>query len=87
LTDTTEVAAEIKRYCAEHPCVCDTLEGIAWWLAMQRYGDTMDDLRAAVDLLVEQKLLEPYRLADGRILFACSGAQPPPGAESPGLRT
>ena len=87
MTDSTEVAAEIKRYCAEHPCVCDTLEGIAWWLTMQHYSDTVDNLRAAVDSLVEQKLLEPYHLADGRTLFACAGARQPPGADVPGPRT
>jgi len=80
LTDTSEVAAEIRRYCAAHPRVCDTLEGIAWWLAMQRCNETMEELRAAVDALVEQKVLQPYRLADGRMLFACPGAPPPPGA-------
>ena len=82
MTDTSAVAAEIKRYCAAHPRVCDTLEGIAWWLAMQRCSETMDELQAAVDALVEQKVLEPYRLADGRMVFGCPGAPRPPGAES-----
>lgn len=65
----TEVADEIKRYSAAHPGVRDTLEGIAWWLAMQRCSETREVLTAAVDLLVEQKFLTSYRLADGTTVF------------------
>jgi len=71
---THEVAAEIQRYCAAHPGVRDTLEGIAWWLTIQRSSDTLEVLSAAVDTLVEQKVLESHRLADGRQLFGCPGA-------------
>jgi hypothetical protein len=71
---THEVAAEIQRYCAAHPGVRDTLEGIAWWLAIQRSSDTLEALSAAVDSLVEQKVLEAHRLADGTQLFGCPGA-------------
>jgi hypothetical protein len=69
-----EVAAEIQRYCAAHPGVRDTLEGIAWWLAIQRSSDTLEVLSAAVDSLVEQKVLEAHRLADGRQVFGCPRA-------------
>ena len=68
---THEVAAEIRRYCAAHPGGRDTLEGIAWWLAIQRCSETLEVLSAAVDSLVEQKVLESYRLADGTQLFGC----------------
>lgn len=75
MTRTTEVAAEIRRYCAAHPGVCDTLEGIAWWLAMQRCSETTDELRAAVDALIEQKVLQSFRLPDGTTVFACAGGK------------
>lgn len=67
-----DVADEIKRYCAAHPGVRDTLDGIAWWLAMQRCSETREVLRSAVDLLVEQKELSSYRLADGTTVFGRS---------------
>jgi hypothetical protein len=66
------LADEIRRYCAEHPDARDTLEGIAWWLALQRHGETRDELRAAVDSLVAQGLLVQHRLVDGSIVFGCS---------------
>lgn len=60
------------RYCAAHPDARDTLEGIAWWLTMQRCGETLDELRAAVDSLVEQQVLVPYHLNDGTTVYGCS---------------
>lgn len=73
-TSTAEVAAELKRYCAAHPHGRDTLEGIAWWLTMQRCNDTMLVLSAAVDELVEQNVLTIHRLSDGTTLFGCPDA-------------
>jgi hypothetical protein len=67
------LTAEISRYCAEHPGARDTLEGIAWWLAIQRSSDTLEELRAAVDVLIERNVLVPHRLTDGRTLYGCSG--------------
>ncbi len=81
MTSIAEVAAELKRYCAAHPGGCDTLEGIAWWLAIQRCHETTEELRAAVDALVAQKVLEPLRMADGTMLFACAGARAPADPE------
>jgi len=82
LTDSTpELAAEISRYCANHPGARDTLEGIAWWLAMQRCGDTLDQLRAAVDLLIERKLLVRYHLNDGTAVYGCPADNVPKGSE------
>jgi hypothetical protein len=72
MRSTREVAAEIRRYCVAHPEARDTLEGIAWWLAMQRCTDTLEELRAAVDSLVEEKVLVPYHLTDGTTVFGCS---------------
>lgn len=66
------LAEEIRRYCAEHPGARDTLEGIAWWLALQRHGEAREELRAAVDSLVAQGLLVQHRLSDGSIVFGCS---------------
>lgn len=68
-----EVAADIKRYCATHPDACDTLEGIAWWLAIQRSADERQLLEAAMNHLVECNVMTSHRLNDGTTLFRCSG--------------
>ena len=68
---TRELAAEITRYCLAHPGARDTIEGIAWWLAMQRSSDTLEELRAAVNSLCDQKLLVAYRLSDGTTVYGC----------------
>lgn len=66
------LADEIRRYCALHPGARDTLEGIAWWLALQRQDDSREELRTAVDSLVEQGVLVRHRLSDGSVVFGCS---------------
>ncbi|MBT2748675.1 MULTISPECIES: hypothetical protein [unclassified Lysobacter] len=68
-----EVAAGIKRYCDTHPDACDTLEGIAWWLVIQRSAAEREVLEAAVDYLIKCNMLTSYRLNDGTTLFGCSG--------------
>ena len=77
-TSTSSLAEEIRRYCAQHPNARDTLDGIAWWLALQRHGETREELLAAVESLVAQGLLVEHRLGDGSRVFGCSdgkGAQ------------
>lgn len=69
---THPIAEEIRRYCVAHPEARDTVEGIAWWLAIQRSSDSLEEVRAAVDSLVEQAVLVAYRLNDGTTVFGCS---------------
>jgi len=69
---SSDLADEIRRYCVAHPDARDTLDGIAWWLALQRQEDTLEELRVAVDSLVAQGLLVPHRLIDGSVVFGCS---------------
>jgi hypothetical protein len=64
--------SEIRRYCGAHPHARDSVEGIAWWLALQRYDDTLQEVRAAVDALVGEGVLVPFRLSDGSIVFGCA---------------
>ena len=66
-----ELAADIRRYCATHPNALDTVEGIAWWVAIQRYGDMLDDVRAVVDSLVSEGVLVRYLNEDGGCVFGC----------------
>jgi hypothetical protein len=73
---TQRVAEEIARYCAAHPEACDSVEGIAWWLARQRYDESLTVVRAAVDVLVADGRLVPHHLSDGSTVFRCRGAAP-----------
>jgi hypothetical protein len=70
-TAIRRVAEEIHRYCVAHPQACDSVEGIAWWVARQRYDETLDEVRAAVDMLVAEGFLVPHNLGDGSTVFAC----------------
>jgi hypothetical protein len=70
-TAIRRVAEEIHRYCVAHPQACDSVEGIAWWVARQRYDETLDEVRAAVDMLVAEGFLVPHDLGDGSTVFAC----------------
>lgn len=69
LRSARQVAAEIQRYCAKHPDARDTLEGIAWWVHMQREEDMRDSVAEAVRLLVKEGKLERHRLQDGSEVF------------------
>jgi hypothetical protein len=65
-----ELSGEIRRYCAAHPNAADTIEGIAWWLALQRYDDALQEVRNAVDQLVGEGVLVRYQ-KDGVPVFGC----------------
>jgi hypothetical protein len=71
------VAEEIRRYCAAHPGARDTLEGIVWWVQMQRQEDIRSSVSEAVAWLVAQGALERFELQDGSEVFGC--AKSPPG--------
>jgi hypothetical protein len=73
-----QIAAELERYCIAHPEARDSIDGIAWWSGMQDHGDSLQDVREAVDLLVARGVLAPHKLRDGSIVFGCSI---PDGAE------
>jgi hypothetical protein len=66
------VAAEIRRYCAAHPDARDTIEGITWWVSLQRQHDLKSAVSAAVQLLVQQGALARHRLQDGSEVFSCN---------------
>jgi len=66
------IASDIRRYCAANPHARDSIEGIAWWLALQRVADDRIELEHAVDALVQQGVLEAHTLPDGTVVFACA---------------
>ena len=69
-----ELAEEIKRYCILNPDASDTLEGIAWWVAHQQYHEMLTTLEAAVERLVDERLLERHEMPDGTTLYSCQVA-------------
>lgn len=71
LTNIADVADGIRRYCAAHPNARDTIEGIAWWLAMQRAAESMRRVREAVEALVDEGILERYESGSGALVYGC----------------
>jgi hypothetical protein len=67
-----DLSDEIRRYCIAHPSALDTLDGIAWWVAIQHYEEVRAQMSAAVDRLVDDGVLIRYRTQDGATMFACS---------------
>jgi len=68
------IAEEIQRYCVAHPDARDTIEGIAWWVQMQRQEDLKNDVCDAVKVLVKRGVLTPHTLRDGSEVFGCGGS-------------
>jgi hypothetical protein len=69
-----ELSVEIRRYCAAHPNAVDTIEGIAWWLALQRYDDALREVRDCIDKLVRDGVLVHYQTEHGVSVFGCRPA-------------
>lgn len=72
LRSARQVAAEIKRYCVAHPDARDTLAGIVWWVQLQRQEDLKSSVAAAVQMLVQQGILERYEIRDGSEVYGCT---------------
>lgn len=70
-----QVASEIDRYCTAHPEARDTLEGILWWVQIQRNEEFRDSVAQAVSLLVAQGRLERHELHDGSVVFGSNRSQ------------
>jgi hypothetical protein len=68
---TRHIVAELERYCTDQPHACDTLDGIAWWIASERSEGDRDRLREAVNELVATGRMARHELADGSIVFSC----------------
>jgi hypothetical protein len=71
-TETVEVLArEIQSYLASHPDAVDSEDGVLrWWLSRQWSHQSLANVRAALDLLVESNAVVRRSLPDGRCVFA-----------------
>lgn len=66
----SEAATVIERYLNARPQAAETVEGIArWWLVRQRYDDSVDLVRHALDLLVRRGVVERLALSGGQPMY------------------
>ena len=76
-----EIAGEISHYLAKHPSAADSVEGIRrWWLLRQRYEDSAQLVRQALEQLLREGVVSRRVLTDGSVLYT---SQPPRSGEEP----
>ena len=76
--DVAELARQIGRYLEAHPNAADNADGILrWWLARQRYQESMQKVEQALELLLQQGTIRKRVLIDGQVLY--EGAKRKPG--------
>lgn len=60
----------ILDYLKKHPNAGDTLEGITkWWLAFQKIDATVDEVAAALDVLLHKGMIKYYETSGGQVYF------------------
>lgn len=65
-----QLSAAIESYLNEKSQGADTLEGIVhWWLMRQRLYDAERDVKAALEHLCDEQVIEKRVLADGTELY------------------
>lgn len=68
------IAKEISHYLDEHPYAADSIEGIAeWWLARQRFEETVSLVQQAVENLMEQGQVEKVVGHSGKVIYTKAG--------------
>lgn len=68
-----QVAQEIRRYVARKKKVAETAEGFAsWWLPQQRFEESVEVVRAALEYLVTEGVLEK-RLSGKQEIYMKAG--------------
>lgn len=61
------IATTIKRYLLQRPNATETVEGVArWWLLQQRYEDSLEQVKLALELLEQEGTVRKIQLSDGR---------------------
>jgi len=72
-----QLADAISRYLAEHPEAADIEQGIAdWWLPASVTPASVAEVHEALELLVEEGVVEKRLLTGGRTIYR---AAHPPG--------
>lgn len=67
------LAKAIEAHLVAHPLATDSASGVAkWWLDAPPAAVGVDDVEAALGLLVERSVLRRLTLADGSVLYAAA---------------
>lgn len=65
------VADAIKRYLDTRPNAADSAEGIArWWLARQRFEETMEIVERALEHLVAEGEVAKAVTGEGKVVYS-----------------
>ena len=65
----------ILRYLAERPHAADSVEGVvSWWLPLQRYKDTYEDIENILEELVADGHLVKTNMPDNKVIYTCATA-------------
>lgn len=68
--DVKSVADTIHRYLSSYPEASETVEGIArWWLARQRYNDSIELVQTALDFLESEGKVKRIQVSKGTVLY------------------
>lgn len=60
--EIADIAREIERYLDAHPNAADSVEGILrWWLTRQRYEQSAEHVKRALEHLVSAGVVRLYR--------------------------
>lgn len=76
------LAQVIERYLADRPNASDTIEGIRrWWVGPEWADASMTVMSAALDLLVQRRIMKTRIQADGSVRYfsAARGGLADPG--------
>lgn len=69
--EIASIAQAIERYLSNHESAADSLENVAkWWLGHQRYHETMEDVRKALDYLVANGKVAKSLNIDGSYIYS-----------------
>lgn len=65
-----DIASAISRYLTSRPDACDTIDGIArWWLARQRYEDSLLLVQEALDHLESSGEVLKLPMPGGKVAY------------------
>jgi hypothetical protein len=65
-----QVVAELRRYLAAHPDAADSLAGVLkWWLPRQRYEETAEIVREALERLAEEGVVSRRAQPGGSLVY------------------
>ena len=64
------IPCDILEFCLRHKERQDTVEGIAeWWLMEHRIDRTLPEVKAALESLVQDRMMIETKAADGRTYY------------------